>query len=115
MADHQFQAVALPQPYLLFLGPAEAGAAGARSMVIGVANSGGFVQPGWTASLFEALEAELDLVAGMHSWLSDIPGLADAERLGLPVADPIRGGAASTAWSTAAAADRDPYPRLARC
>ena len=84
MADHEFQAAALPQPYLLFLGdvveagfaktafglrdwapdqcvgeyslpdakvttglkrltPAEAVAAGARSMLIGVANSGGFI------------------------------------------------------------------------
>ncbi len=60
------------------LTPAEAVARGARAMVIGVANSGGVIPPGWRASLVEALEAGLDLVSGMHARLTDIPDLADA-------------------------------------
>ena len=58
--------------------PGEAAAKGARAMVIGVANAGGIIPPSWQASLHEALAAGLDLVAGMHMRLTDIPGLADA-------------------------------------
>lgn len=113
--------LALPQPYLLFLGdttepgfaktasglvdwapercvaefglprctvtvglprmtPAEARAAGARSLVIGVANQGGVIGKDWESALVEALEAGLDLVSGMHSRLADIPQLVDAAR-----------------------------------
>lgn len=103
--------VALPAPYLLFLGdvteagyaktafglrdwarelcigefatpeatvttglprltPREAQAKGARSIVIGVANTGGVLKPGWVPSLVAALEAGLDVVSGMHGRLS---------------------------------------------
>jgi uncharacterized NAD-dependent epimerase/dehydratase family protein len=122
-------ALALPQPYLLFLGdntepgfaktafglrdwapekcigelrlsagtvsaglealtPAEAYARGARALVIGVANQGGIIPSHWRASLVEALEAGLDVVAGMHMRLTDIPELAQAaERLGHRLVD----------------------------
>ena len=63
---------------LAYLTPAQAAAAGARSMVIVVANSGGVIPASWVASLMEALQAGLDLVAGMHSRLGDVPGLAEA-------------------------------------
>jgi D-glutamate N-acetyltransferase len=113
--------LALPQPYLLFLGdttepayaktafglrdwaadkcvgeyacspdavstglprltPGQAKAAGARSMVIGVANSGGFIPNGWVPALLEALEAGLDVIGGMHRRLSDMRELAEAAR-----------------------------------
>jgi uncharacterized NAD-dependent epimerase/dehydratase family protein len=68
--------VGLPQ-----LTPAEARARGARSMVIGVANSGGRILDSWLPSLLAALEAGLDLVSGMHTRLAHTPGLvAAAER-----------------------------------
>jgi uncharacterized NAD-dependent epimerase/dehydratase family protein len=114
--------LALPQPYLLFLGdtvergfaktalglrdwapekcvgelalpgarvttglppmtPADAYAKGARALVIGVANSGGVIPQSWRASLVEALEAGLDVVAGMHTRLADIPELREAAAL----------------------------------
>lgn len=60
------------------LRPSEAHAAGARSLVIGVANPGGVIPPSWIPSLVEALENGLDLVGGMHARLSDIPELAAA-------------------------------------
>lgn len=60
--------------------PAEASAAGARSLVIGVANQGGFISDAWIAALVEALDAGLDLVSGLHSRLEAIPALADAAR-----------------------------------
>lgn len=73
---------------LPFLTPAEAKAAGARSMVIGVANSGGLIPSSWHPALMEALEAGLDLVAGMHVRLRDVPGLAEtADRLGRTLFD----------------------------
>ncbi|WP_343521120.1 DUF1611 domain-containing protein [Sphingomonas sp.] len=68
--------------------PAEAYARGARALVIGVANQGGVIPPSWRASLVEALEAGLDLVAGMHMRLADIPELAEAaHRLGRQLID----------------------------
>lgn len=60
--------------------PAEARAAGAQALVIGVANQGGVIAAGWVPALVEALEAGLDLVSGMHSRLESIPALADAAR-----------------------------------
>lgn len=58
--------------------PAEARAAGARSLVIGIANSGGIVYESWIPALVEALDAGLDIISGMHAKLGDIPALRDA-------------------------------------
>ena len=60
------------------MGPAEAAEAGARSLIVGVANVGGSFPEAWGAGLREAVEAGLDIVAGMHSSLAEVPGLADA-------------------------------------
>lgn len=121
--------LALPQPYLLFLGdtvepgyaktafglrdwaadkcvgefalpsatvstglarltPEQARAKGARALVIGVANSGGFIADAWVPALVEALEAGLDIVSGMHARLADVPRLsAVADRLGRRLID----------------------------
>ena len=70
------------------LTPAEAYARGARALVIGVANQGGVIPVSWRASLVEAMEAGLDLIAGMHMRLTDIPELAEAAfRLGRRLID----------------------------
>ena len=60
---------------------AEAFARGARALVIGVANQGGVIPSAWRTALVEALEAGLDLIAGMHMRLADIPELAETARL----------------------------------
>ena len=60
--------------------PAEAVAAGARSLVIGVAAEGGQIRDNWLPLLIEALEAGLDIVSGMHSRVEDIPALFAAVR-----------------------------------
>lgn len=60
------------------LTPRDARAAGARSLVIGVANPGGFIPENWIPVFLDALEAGLDLVGGMHAKLKDIPPLAAA-------------------------------------
>jgi uncharacterized NAD-dependent epimerase/dehydratase family protein len=125
----QVQEMALPQPYLLFLGdttepgyaktafglrdwardrcvgeyslpgatvttglpqltPAEAYQDGARALVVGVANSGGFIAESWIPALDQALEAGLDIISGMHARLADIPALTlRAERLGRRLID----------------------------
>lgn len=70
------------------LSPAEARERGARALVIGVANSGGFIAPSWIPALEEALEAGLDIVSGMHSRLAEVPGLKrTADRLGRRLID----------------------------
>lgn len=73
---------------LPFLTPAQARAAGAQAMVIGVANAGGFIPPAWLEALVEAMEAGLDLVAGMHARLRDFPVLREtAARQGRRLVD----------------------------
>lgn len=68
--------------------PAEARLAGARAMVIGVANEGGRIPPSWHPALVEALEAGLDLVSGMHVRLADFAPLREAaERCGRRLID----------------------------
>ncbi len=58
------------------LTPHEARLRGARALVIGVANIGGWVNPSWIPALTNALESGLDLVSGMHGSLWDNPVLA---------------------------------------
>ena len=58
--------------------PQSAVAAGARSLVIGVAPVGGAIPPAWWPALLSAVEAGLDIVSGMHTRLRSIPGLATA-------------------------------------
>jgi uncharacterized NAD-dependent epimerase/dehydratase family protein len=119
LTDLLVDTLALPQPYLLFLGdtsepgyaktalglvdwapercigefavpgctvstglpfmvPAQARAAGARSLVIGVANTGGVIAESWIVALVAALDAGLDIVSGMHARLGSVPALAEA-------------------------------------
>src|SRR5580700_2044000 len=60
------------------LTPLEARARGARAMVIGVANMGGYIADAWIPSLVKALEAGLDLVSGLHAKLAEAPALRNA-------------------------------------
>ena len=60
--------------------PAEAKSAGVNTMIWGVAGVGGTIPDEWVAKLFEAVDAGLDICAGTHSSLSEVPGLADAAK-----------------------------------
>ena len=61
---------------------------GARTLVIGVANRGGVIGPAWISTLLEALEAGLDIAAGLHQRAADVPELrAAADRLGRQIFD----------------------------
>lgn len=57
---------------LPFLKPTEAVAAGAKSLLIGVAPVGGQIQAHWIPALVEAIEAGLDIVSGMHTKLETV-------------------------------------------
>lgn len=68
--------------------PAQAHAAGARSLLIGIAAIGGRMPDEWIPLLVEALEAGLDIVSGQHTRLSGIPEVAEAaSRLGRQLHD----------------------------
>jgi uncharacterized NAD-dependent epimerase/dehydratase family protein len=70
------------------LTPKEARARGARALVIGVANSGGFIDESWMPSLLDALDSGLDIISGMHTKLNDSPPLKSmAERRGRTLID----------------------------
>ena len=62
------------------LSPAEARAAGARSLVIGVANQGGVISESWVAALVEAMGSGLDIISGLHTRLTSVPALVAAAR-----------------------------------
>jgi len=55
----------------------QAAAEGARTLVVGVANRGGVIAPAWISVLKAALEAGMDLAAGLHNRLADVPELAE--------------------------------------
>jgi len=56
-------------------------AAGAQTLVIGVANRGGTISGAWKTILVQALDEGLDLASGLHNLLRDEPELvAAAER-----------------------------------
>ncbi len=67
---------------------AEAMEKGAGTLVVGVANRGGFIADNWIALLTEALEAGMDVAAGLHNKLADVPQLAEtAARTGRSLFD----------------------------
>ncbi len=66
----------------------EAREAGAKTLVIGVANRGGVISPEWKKVLVMALEEGFDLASGLHNLLRDEPDLvAVAEATGQKLHD----------------------------
>lgn len=66
----------------------DAKAAGAKTLVIGVANRGGVISPEWKKVLVMALEEGFDLASGLHNLLRDEPDLvAVAEATGQALHD----------------------------
>lgn len=73
---------------LPLMGFPEAVAAGARTMVLGIVNAGGTLDPGVIEDAIAAMEAGLDLASGLHQRLKDEPRLvAAAERTGRTLHD----------------------------
>ncbi|QGN56495.1 DUF1611 domain-containing protein [Novosphingobium sp. Gsoil 351] len=70
------------------LDPEAAITAGAGSIVIGAAPSGGAIPSGWARALLRAVQAGLDVVSGLHASLDSVPGLAAAaDRSGVRLHD----------------------------
>ncbi|MGR3570279.1 N-acetyltransferase DgcN [Brevirhabdus sp.] len=62
--------------------------AGARTLVIGVANRGGVISPAWKQVLLDALEKGYDLASGLHNLLRDDADLkAAADKAGRKLHD----------------------------
>jgi uncharacterized NAD-dependent epimerase/dehydratase family protein len=67
---------------------AEGAAAGAKTLVLGIANSGGTFSEGLLEDAVAALEAGMNVAAGLHRRLRDVPQLAAlAEAKGLSLFD----------------------------
>ena len=60
---------------------AEAKAAGAKTLVIGVANRGGIISQAWKEVLIEALHMGFDLASGLHNLLRDESDLVAASQV----------------------------------
>ncbi|MCB2054592.1 MAG: DUF1611 domain-containing protein [Geminicoccaceae bacterium] len=58
----------------------EAKAAGCRTMIVGVVNSGGTMPDHWSGVIVRALEAGMDVASGLHMRLADDPAIAAAAR-----------------------------------
>jgi uncharacterized NAD-dependent epimerase/dehydratase family protein len=59
---------------------AEGAAAGARTLVLGIANSGGTIEPALVDDALAAIDAGMNVAAGLHQRLRDQPRLAEAAR-----------------------------------
>lgn len=67
---------------------AQAQQRGAKTLIIGVANRGGIISQQWITILKQALEAGMDLAAGLHNRLNDIAELKQlADKLGRKMYD----------------------------
>ncbi|MBV7408378.1 N-acetyltransferase DgcN [Maritimibacter sp. DP1N21-5] len=58
----------------------EAKAAGAKTLVIGVANRGGVISQAWKRVLIDALEAGFDIASGLHNLLRDEADLVEVAK-----------------------------------
>ena len=66
----------------------EAAEAGAKSLIVGVVNQGGYLPDSWVSSLDKALELGMDIASGLHMRLTDLPGIAEkAKKLGRTLYD----------------------------
>ena len=59
----------------------EAAGKGCRTMLVGVANSGGTLPEHWSSTIIAAIEAGMDIASGLHMRLEDVPAIAEAAAL----------------------------------
>jgi uncharacterized NAD-dependent epimerase/dehydratase family protein len=70
------------------MSPLIAASAGAKTLVIGIAPPGGQLPQSWHRSLLDALNAGLDIAAGLHQRISQISAIAEAAaKLGREIHD----------------------------
>ena len=51
---------------------------GAKTVILGVANRGGFIPESWIVELVKALDLGMDIASGLHTKITEIPALVDA-------------------------------------
>ena len=56
----------------------QAKARGVRTLIVGVANAGGFLPDHWSAAIVEAIEAGMDVASGLHARLASKPAIREA-------------------------------------
>lgn len=67
---------------------AEAASNGAKTMVIGIVNSGGYLPKHWISDIVAAMEAGMDIASGLHIRLGSISEIREAaEKLGRKLFD----------------------------
>jgi uncharacterized NAD-dependent epimerase/dehydratase family protein len=59
---------------------ADAKAKGAKTLILGLANMGGYIPENWITTIIEAIELGYDIANGMHTKLESIPAIADAAK-----------------------------------
>lgn len=59
---------------------AQAKEQGAKTFIVGLANSGGFVAPNWVPYILEAIAAKMDIASGLHKKLEDVPEIKEAAK-----------------------------------
>ena len=57
-------------------------AAGAKTLVVGVANAGGVLPDHWTTAIVQAIEAGMDVASGLHVRLGSKPAIREAAERG---------------------------------
>lgn len=62
------------------LAPVEAVARGIKTMILGIANDGGFIADHWIPAIVAALEAGLDVASGLHQTLASVAPIEEAAR-----------------------------------
>lgn len=62
------------------LSPRVAFERGIRSLVIGIANDGGFIAAPWVTTIVDCIEAGLDVASGLHEPLEGVPAIAAAAK-----------------------------------
>ncbi len=58
----------------------EAAEAGIKTVVVGVANRGGVIGKAWVEQLVKALDLGMDVAAGLHNKVADVPEIAEAAK-----------------------------------
>lgn len=56
----------------------DAAAAGVKTVILGVANRGGFIPETWIVELVKALNLGMDIASGLHTRITTIPALKEA-------------------------------------
>lgn len=59
---------------------AEAKKQGAKTFIVGLANSGGFIDENWVPYILEAIEAGMDIASGLHKKLEDVEAIKVAAK-----------------------------------